>query len=257
MWFKVDDGLAFHHKAIKAGNAAMGLWVRAGSYCGQHMTDGFISADVVATMGTTAQANRLVAAKLWLEADDGYQFHDWQEMNPTRAEIEIARKKEANRKKIWRETREIESAKSGNAAGQKHLSAVSPTGVPPSVLRDTTRDTGTGRVSSSSTGSPLVKGGAGGKTTATRIPSDFAATPEMVAWAKTNVPHVDGRVETQKFIDYFTAASGANARKLDWVAAWRLWMRNADDRRGQANGRQQQLPGTPGVSPRAEHMLRR
>lgn len=52
----------------------------------------------------------------------------------------------------------------------------------------------------------------------------------MVVWARENVPNVDGRLETQKFKDHWKAASGANARKKDWVAAWRNWMRGADER---------------------------
>lgn len=62
---------------------------------------------------------------------------------------------------------------------------------------------------------------------ATRLPEDFTVTAEMVAWARANVPHVDGRLQTDMFIDHFRAASGANASKQDWVAAWRNWMRKA------------------------------
>lgn len=62
---------------------------------------------------------------------------------------------------------------------------------------------------------------------ATRIPDDFAVTPAMVAWFRENVPHVDGRLETEKFTNYWLAASGPNARKVDWVAAWRTWMLKA------------------------------
>lgn len=69
---------------------------------------------------------------------------------------------------------------------------------------------------------------------ATRIPEDFTVTSAMVAWAQENVPHVDGRRATAMFIDHFRAASGANARKLDWVAAWRNWMRKADTSPGVA-----------------------
>lgn len=65
-----------------------------------------------------------------------------------------------------------------------------------------------------------------------RIPDDFVVTPEMVVWARENVPHVDGRIETAKFIDYWRSSSGARARKTDWVATWRNWMRTADERRG-------------------------
>ncbi len=67
---------------------------------------------------------------------------------------------------------------------------------------------------------------------ATRIPDDFAVTPEMVAWAREHVPQVDGRRETERFIDHWHQASGATSRKRDWIAAWRNWMREADDRLG-------------------------
>jgi hypothetical protein len=66
------------------------------------------------------------------------------------------------------------------------------------------------------------------KTKATRIPEDFAADMAMVQWAQREVPNIDGSRETANFIDYWTAASGPKARKDDWVAAWRYWMRNAD-----------------------------
>lgn len=64
----------------------------------------------------------------------------------------------------------------------------------------------------------------------TRIPDDFAVTAEMVAWARERVPNVDGRWETEKFINYWRAASGATAVKRDWVAAWRTWMLKAAER---------------------------
>ena len=71
---------------------------------------------------------------------------------------------------------------------------------------------------------------------ATRIPDDFKVTPEMVTWARANVPNVDGRRETERFIDHWHQASGRTASKRDWIAAWRNWMREADDRLGRIGG---------------------
>ena len=34
----------------------------------------------------------------------------------------------------------------------------------------------------------------------------------------------------ENFRDYWTAAAGAKATKLDWSAAWRTWVRNQRDR---------------------------
>lgn len=79
---------------------------------------------------------------------------------------------------------------------------------------------------------------------ATRIPDDFAVTPEMAEWARKNVPALidagRGKTATDRFIDHWHSAGGANARKRDWTAAWRNWMREADERlargRGQPSG---------------------
>lgn len=49
----------------------------------------------------------------------------------------------------------------------------------------------------------------------------------MVVWARSDAPLVNGRTETANFVDYWTAASGSNATKRDWIAAWRTWMRKA------------------------------
>ena len=40
-------------------------------------------------------------------------------------------------------------------------------------------------------------------------------------------PNVDLELEHKKFVDYWTAATGSKATKLDWDATWRNWIRNA------------------------------
>lgn len=64
------------------------------------------------------------------------------------------------------------------------------------------------------------------KKNAQRIPDDFSVTETMREWAAREVPAIDVDVQTANFIDYWQAKSG-NATKLDWVATWRTWMRNA------------------------------
>jgi hypothetical protein len=90
-WFKVDDNLAFHAKAVAAGNAAMGLWVRAGSWASQQLNDGYVPAHVAALLGTPQQAAKLVKVGLWHEVDGGFSFHEWEERNPKKEQIEIER----------------------------------------------------------------------------------------------------------------------------------------------------------------------
>lgn len=59
---------------------------------------------------------------------------------------------------------------------------------------------------------------------ATRIADPFLLTPSMQQWAASDVPTVDVRAETAKFVDHFR---GSGTRKLDWEATWRNWMRRA------------------------------
>jgi hypothetical protein len=63
----------------------------------------------------------------------------------------------------------------------------------------------------------------------TRIPDDFAVTPEMVTWARENAPQVNGGYETAKFVDYWRAKAGRDATKTDWIGTWRNWMRKAQE----------------------------
>lgn len=95
-WFKVDDQLAFNAKIVAAGNSAMGLWLRAGSWSSAQLTDGFIPihmANAMANgMANPCDQDALVMVGLWDEIEGGFQFHDWSEFQPS-AEEERAKRK--------------------------------------------------------------------------------------------------------------------------------------------------------------------
>lgn len=92
-WFRVDGGFAFHRKVVLAGNAAVGLWTRAGSWSAEEGTGGWIPDEMVLALGTKAQAHRLVDASLWRRVDGGYEFHDWDDRNPNAGEAKTAKRK--------------------------------------------------------------------------------------------------------------------------------------------------------------------
>ena len=98
MWFKVDDKLHDHRKARKAGKAAMGVWVLAGSWSMDNETDGFVPDDVLMRWGTEADARKLVAAGLWdresFQGEEGHRFHDWSRFQPSAAVTAAKRAKE-------------------------------------------------------------------------------------------------------------------------------------------------------------------
>lgn len=70
---------------------------------------------------------------------------------------------------------------------------------------------------------PAVKRG-------TRIPDDFTATPEMIAWAKEKYPWIDPREQTDRFCDFWASKPGQDACKLNWGLTWKNWIRSAADR---------------------------
>src|SRR4051812_10187895 len=87
-WFRADDQQHSHPKVIEAGLEAMGLWLLAGTYCCDKLTDGFVAWPVIERLaGGKAKARKLakllVEAKgesevgLWEEVDGGCRFHDW------------------------------------------------------------------------------------------------------------------------------------------------------------------------------------
>jgi hypothetical protein len=82
------------------------------------------------------------------------------------------------------------------------------------------------------------KGAPQRRTHATRIPDDFEPDEKMRAWFQENnlSAAIDGRIEHEKFMDYWRAEAGARARKLDWPATWRRWMRTAAERGGRRPG---------------------
>lgn len=116
-WFRIDDKAHSHPKLIKAGNAALGLWLRCGSYAAQHLTDGIVPGVVAELYGTKPQAAKLVKAGLWHEhghdcpdgcpnpAPGDYAFHDFLEdgRNTSRARHEAERKKARDRQAKHRE----------------------------------------------------------------------------------------------------------------------------------------------------------
>jgi len=107
VWFKVDDGFHSHPKAFHAGTAALGLWVRAGSWAASQLTDGFVPAEVVRMYGTPAMAKALVTVGLWTKAEGGYWFHQWSDdgRQPTRQQVEAERTAARERMKKRREPR--------------------------------------------------------------------------------------------------------------------------------------------------------
>lgn len=120
-WFKVDDGFYDHPKVEELPNAAVGLWVKAGTWCAKHETDGVIPATrVKAFKGTASQIRALIECGLWSETTTNsgakaYSFRDWFDYQPSREEREEERALWREKKKRERERRLNHARSGGNS----------------------------------------------------------------------------------------------------------------------------------------------
>lgn len=118
-WFKTDDGFHSHPKAEASTDAALGLWIRCGSYSSDYNLLGFVPEARVNTPARRRSADMLVEVGLWHRAEDececratdrrsgGWYFHDWTDCQPSaedvEASIEWRRRKDRERQKRRRD----------------------------------------------------------------------------------------------------------------------------------------------------------
>lgn len=105
-WFKVDDGFWSHPKTVACGTEAIALWVRAGAWSCQQLTDGVVP-DYVLPMfqSSTDVADRLVDVGYWRRVEGGYSFHDWGEYQEDSVKVKERRKAARDRMRAARDAR--------------------------------------------------------------------------------------------------------------------------------------------------------
>lgn len=124
-WFKVDDTLHSHKKAMRAGVEAMGLWVLAGSWAADQLTDGWVPSYAAQRIASNAEdlAARLVKAGLWTpgeyDGEHGWWYHEWAERQPTRDEVLARRRADTERRARWRDGKKpkVDTASSTSDTG--------------------------------------------------------------------------------------------------------------------------------------------
>lgn len=200
----------------------MGLWVRAGAFCAQQLTDGFVPDHMIASLGTPAQAERLVKVRLWLRQEGGFLFHEWSESGrqPLRADVEAereaARKRMAERRNKRRSddsVRQNTDRTSGEVLEKFGDGSATPTRPDPTRPPVPSEQVERGK-------------------RAARLTDEWTPNDAHRSLAAERGVSID--FELSKFRDW--AASNGAAKK-DWDATFRNWLRNARP--------------TPGVRPTA------
>lgn len=199
-WFKVDDNLDFHPKVVAAGNAPMGLWVRAGAYCASHLTDGHLPRAMLAPLGGRARdAQRLVSVGLWEATEDGWTFRNWSEFQPTKAQVEADRRATAERVRAYRERK-------GNGASNTVTNGVTNTvGTPAPTRPDPTRKKETTSLSR-----------------ATQLPASWTPTDDHRSRAQESRLNLD-----QEAVKFRAHAEEKGRTAKNWNAAFTRWLINA------------------------------
>lgn len=105
-WVKLDDRFPSHRKIALLSDRAFRLHVSAMCWCAENLTDGHIGdrelALVTRVRGVKATAQQLEDAGLWDRTEDGWEIHDYLEYNPSREQVLIERKKNAERQERFR-----------------------------------------------------------------------------------------------------------------------------------------------------------
>ena len=123
VWLRIDDQIAHHPKFIEAGPMASWLWVCGNAYCNKYLTDGFIKASAVSSLGgvTNAKkwAQRLTEVGLWERTTGGYRVHDFHDFNPTADEVKAKRVAERDAKARAGRLGGLRSGEARRQAGKK------------------------------------------------------------------------------------------------------------------------------------------
>lgn len=236
-YVRLHDGLPDHMKIAAVGGEAAWLYVCGLCYASRQLTDGVIPVRLVGRMtdlsNNEALASRLLEANLWHTAQheckscpqavgDVYVIHDYLEHQRSADEVrELSEKRSAAGRKGGRASGVTRKGEANSEASAQAKSKQTRSKTEAETETDKKKTTSSSRAERG-----------------TRISDDFTVTTDMVAWLRGRYPHVNGPLETEKFINYWRAKTGRDATKSDWPATWRNWMINAAERAAP------QIPGT-------------
>jgi hypothetical protein len=218
--FPLSDGFYADPAFLGLSGDAVALWTRSVSWSTHHLTDGFVPTSALAVLQVHDEQTpaELVARGIWKRTRGGFRFVVW----PRQASSDyVEAKRDADRaRQQRRRTSTPPPSRRDTRVTPPRVAAESQVGHTPLIFsskRQEIQDKEHQQTPSSSVGA---------RKRACRIPADFTVTEDMIGWARQHTPLV-GRTDTDQFVDYWTAASGTRASKMDWPAAWRTWMRKA------------------------------
>lgn len=155
MWFRVDDKFMKHPKVIAAaallgGRRHIGriaaVWLEAGLYACDQLTDGFVPAIVVEgfqadpyakpTQVMDAAATSGLFGKTSRDGQVGYQFHEWHHYNPSAQDVKTKRARDRQRKGVAKESDANPRGTDEDSARKVHGILLESAEIPKGILDD-------------------------------------------------------------------------------------------------------------------------
>jgi len=221
-WFKIDDGFWAHPKTLQLTDSAVALWVRAGAWSCQQLTDGFIPQYALPMLGVDEfPAIQLVEVGYWDESDGGYTFHDWDEYQEASEAVKDRRKKNAEKMRRWREAK---AAKQGDNTVSDPVT-LPVTNTVSNPLPDPTRPDPTSSSKEEETYVVPEDDVPKGTDSARTLPKPFVLTASMKDWATRTTPTLDVPGVTAEFVAYWREGEGKGKKKKNWEQTWRNWLK--------------------------------
>jgi hypothetical protein len=229
-WIKLDDLLPQHPKVLAAPEA-FGLYVAGLCWTSSQGTNGFIPEAAIprllALVRIPRLRTRLVEVGLWVEVPGGIEIHAYLKHNRSAEEIAALK---AKRAEVGAKGGSTPKAKSKQLASGLLLQAGSKTQAEADTEADTEAEKAT---------PPYGSPPAGGQTRRTQLPTDFKPNDTGVSLCRKE--GLDLQRELARFTDHHRSRGTV---MLDWQAAWRTWVRKAQDFRPQT-GNNGARPMTP------------
>lgn len=209
----IEHSLYDNPKIVGLSCEAFRAYVEGILYSGKNLTDGFLDERIVARMWGTQVAEELTTNDpvnpSWERVEGGWQIYGFCERQNTKADVDAMRERKSAAGKASAAKRKQEAYKKATELQQPVEQKLNTGSTEAQPYTDT----------NTYTDKELKRG--------TRLPKPFVLTSEMINWAVEKHPLVDFNLQTESFIDYWTAQPGQKGVKSDWVATWRNWIRNS------------------------------
>jgi hypothetical protein len=220
-WFRVDDKFAFHAKAVRAGNAAIGVWVRLGAWSSDQLTDGKLPGEIAKVIAgpDVGTLDRLCDVGLLEREGENFAMHDFLDWNPSG---NIKRKAErAVRPKQSGKQRRSKAGSKPEANGKPLLSRSIPI---PEEKRDPPVGPPPSKPAEPGFKLEPPEGAPKRRKPETAIPDGWGPSAEHLTLGRS-LGFDEARVkrEGEKFAD---GARAKDRRYVDWHAAFANWLRN-------------------------------